>query len=81
MTEHVRVVAEDSVLRITLARPEKKNALTNAMYVALGSALERAESDAGIVPYCWTRTAMPSLQAMIWPTLPPLLPALCSART
>jgi len=48
MSEHVRVLVDNGVLRITLARAEKKNALTNAMYAALGSALERAESDAGI---------------------------------
>jgi len=48
MTEHVRVLVEDGVLRITLARAEKKNALTNAMYAALAAALERAEADATI---------------------------------
>jgi enoyl-CoA hydratase/carnithine racemase len=48
MTDHVRVLAEDGVLRITLARPDKKNALTNPMYTALAAALERAETDAAI---------------------------------
>ena len=36
------------VLTITLSRPEKKNALTNAMYGALADALERAETQADI---------------------------------
>ena len=45
MTEHVKIATEDNVLRIRLARPDKKNALTNAMYVAVGEALARAESD------------------------------------
>ena len=45
MTEHVKIAVEDGVLRIRFARPEKKNALTNAMYVAVGEALTRAESD------------------------------------
>lgn len=36
------------VLTITISRPEKKNALTNAMYGALADALERAEADADI---------------------------------
>ena len=36
------------ILTITVSRPEKKNALTNAMYGALADALERAEADAGI---------------------------------
>lgn len=48
MTEHVRVAAEDGVLRVTLARADKKNALTQAMYAALGQALSRAESDASV---------------------------------
>jgi enoyl-CoA hydratase/carnithine racemase len=45
MTEHVRITVDNAVMRITLARPEKKNALTQAMYVAVGQALTRAESD------------------------------------
>lgn len=48
MTEHVNIAVEDAVLRIRFARPEKKNALTNAMYVAVGGALTRAESDPAV---------------------------------
>jgi enoyl-CoA hydratase/carnithine racemase len=48
MTDHVRVTVEDSVMRILLARPEKKNAITNAMYGALVEALRRAEADPAI---------------------------------
>jgi enoyl-CoA hydratase/carnithine racemase len=48
MTDHVRISIEDNVMRLLLARPEKKNALTNAMYAALGAALDRAESDPAI---------------------------------
>ena len=48
MTAHVRITIEDNVMRLLLARPEKKNALTNAMYTALGAALDRAESDPAI---------------------------------
>lgn len=48
MTEHVKIAIEDAVLRIRLARPEKKNALTNAMYVAIGEALTSAESDPAV---------------------------------
>lgn len=42
------VIAEvkDRVLRIEIARPEKKNALTEAMYVAMAEALEAAGRDA-----------------------------------
>jgi len=48
MTEHVKITIADHVLHITLARPEKKNALTQAMYVAMGEALTRAESDPAV---------------------------------
>lgn len=48
MTEHVRIAAEDGVLKITLARADKKNALTQPMYAALGHALARAEADATV---------------------------------
>ncbi len=45
MSQHVQVNVAERVMRITLARPEKKNALTNDMYDALAAALMRAESD------------------------------------
>jgi enoyl-CoA hydratase/carnithine racemase len=38
----------DGVLRVELDRPEKKNAITIAMYQALGDALESASGDAGV---------------------------------
>ncbi|WP_129782084.1 enoyl-CoA hydratase-related protein [Peristeroidobacter soli] len=48
MTEHVRIALDDGVLRITLARADKKNALTQAMYTSLAQALTRAETDASV---------------------------------
>jgi len=48
MSEHVRVAIEDNILRLTLARPEKKNALSMAMYSALSDALTSAESDPAV---------------------------------
>jgi enoyl-CoA hydratase/carnithine racemase len=48
MTDHIRINVSDGLMRIALARPEKKNALTNAMYVAVGEALTRAESDPAV---------------------------------
>lgn len=48
MTEHVRTTVEDGILRVTLARSDKKNALTTAMYAALGNALARAETDPSV---------------------------------
>jgi enoyl-CoA hydratase/carnithine racemase len=48
MTEHVRIGVDNAIMRITLARPEKKNALTQAMYVTVGEALTRAEADPAV---------------------------------
>lgn len=48
MTSHIRTQLDDGVLRITLDRPEKKNALTNDMYRAMAEALQRAETDDAI---------------------------------
>ncbi|MFV0280920.1 MAG: enoyl-CoA hydratase-related protein [Rhodoblastus sp.] len=44
MTEDVQVAVADGVMRITMNRPAKKNALTGAMYDALTAALERADA-------------------------------------
>ncbi len=48
MTEDVIVSRSDGVMRITLNRPQKKNALTNAMYDQMTAALEEAEGDEAI---------------------------------
>ncbi len=48
MTDHVQVAVDAGVMTITLARPDKKNALSNAMYGVLADSLERAESDTAI---------------------------------
>jgi enoyl-CoA hydratase/carnithine racemase len=48
MSEHVRVERDGAVLAITLARPERRNALTVAMYAALADAIERASKDDGV---------------------------------
>jgi enoyl-CoA hydratase/carnithine racemase len=45
MTEHVRSEKSNGILTLTLNRPEKKNALTRAMYQALGEAIDAAEHD------------------------------------
>jgi enoyl-CoA hydratase/carnithine racemase len=36
MTEHVRREIADRIMTLTIARPDKKNALSNAMYSPLG---------------------------------------------
>jgi enoyl-CoA hydratase/carnithine racemase len=48
MSEHVRVEKNGGVLSITLARPERRNAITVAMYAALAEALEGAAGDASV---------------------------------
>ena len=48
MSEHVRVERDGAVLAITLARPERRNAITVAMYAALADAIESAAKDPSI---------------------------------
>ena len=48
MSEHVRVENEGGVLAVTLARPERRNAITIAMYSALADAVESAAKDESI---------------------------------
>ncbi|MFT4955698.1 MAG: enoyl-CoA hydratase/carnithine racemase [Brevundimonas sp.] len=45
MSEHVHVALNGGVLSVTLARPDKKNAITQAMYAVLAEATERAKTD------------------------------------
>ena len=48
MMDDVIVAHEDKILRITMNRPAKKNALTGAMYKAMTDALELADHDENI---------------------------------
>src|SRR5919202_499079 len=48
MSEHVRIERNGPVLGITLARPERRNAITVAMYAALADAIEGAGEDESI---------------------------------
>ena len=45
MTDHVRTELTDGVLTVALSRPEKKNAITQAMYATLAEATRRARDD------------------------------------
>lgn len=45
---HIIVTKAQGVLEIRLARPEKKNAITSAMYAAVADALEGAAADAAV---------------------------------
>jgi enoyl-CoA hydratase/carnithine racemase len=44
MTEHIKIENAENILNLTFARPEKKNALTDAMYGALADAIVAAET-------------------------------------
>src|SRR5215831_894795 len=48
MTENVQIENSNGILTLTLARPEKKNALTNEMYGKLADAIEAADNDATV---------------------------------
>jgi enoyl-CoA hydratase/carnithine racemase len=48
MSEHVRVENGGGMLAITLARPERRNAITVAMYAALADAIEDASKDESV---------------------------------
>ena len=45
MSEHVRIDSSGGVLAITLARPERRNAITVAMYAELADAISSAQQD------------------------------------
>ena len=48
MSEHVKVDKKGSVLSIALARPDRRNAITVAMYAALADALDQANADPSV---------------------------------
>ena len=48
MSEHILIEQRNAVLSLTLARPERRNAITVAMYAALADAIEQAASDRSI---------------------------------
>lgn len=52
-TEHILVSNENGVMTITFNRPEKKNALTHAMYEAMIEALKQAEAEAAVRAVCF----------------------------
>jgi enoyl-CoA hydratase/carnithine racemase len=48
MTEHIRMSVAEGVCTVAFTRPEKKNALTQAMYAGLADAIERTAEDPAI---------------------------------
>lgn len=48
MTDHVIITDEDATRIITMRRPDKKNALTQGMYIAMADAIKSAQSNPDI---------------------------------
>jgi enoyl-CoA hydratase/carnithine racemase len=48
MTDHIKTELASGVLTVTLARADKKNAITQAMYAALSAAAEQARNDEAV---------------------------------
>jgi len=48
MSEHVLISQENNILTLTMNRPEKKNAITSAMYATLAEQLENANTNPDI---------------------------------
>lgn len=48
MSEHIKIDISQGIMSIRFNRPEKKNAITQAMYAAAADALVQAESDSSI---------------------------------
>lgn len=48
MTEHIKTDLTDRILTITIARPERKNALTQAMYGKMADAISGANTDKAV---------------------------------
>ncbi|MHA1349985.1 MAG: enoyl-CoA hydratase-related protein, partial [Promethearchaeota archaeon] len=48
MTNQILTKIENQVIHIILNRPEKKNALTRAMYTGLANSIEQGEKDKNV---------------------------------
>lgn len=48
MSEHIELIRRDGTLAIRMNRPDKKNALTAAMYGAMAKAMLEADADASV---------------------------------
>jgi enoyl-CoA hydratase/carnithine racemase len=45
MTDHISTRIDNGILSVQFKRPEKKNALTGAMYLSIAEGISRAERD------------------------------------
>ena len=71
MSEHVKVDRNGGVLAITLNRPDRRNAITVAMYAALADAIEGAAGDPAFGSSPSVARARISPPATISPTFSP----------
>ena len=53
MSEHIETTRHGAVQVIRLNRPDKKNAITRAMYAAMQAALETGEADSAVHCHCF----------------------------
>lgn len=56
MSEHIKVSTDNGIRTIRIERPEKKNALTQAMYAALAEAIKDGEGDDAVRVFVLTGT-------------------------
>ena len=57
----IKTETRERIATIELARPDKKNALTAAMYAAMTESLAAAESDPGVRAIVIHETTIPSM--------------------
>ncbi len=56
MSEHIKVSTDNGIRTIRIERPDKKNALTQAMYAALAEAIKDGEGDDAVRVFLLTGT-------------------------
>ncbi len=67
MTDFILTEISNQILTVSINRPERKNALTHAMYTALGDAIEQADSDAVCQPeFVPGRRLQPAVAFLDW---------------
>ena len=70
MNANLEISREGRILRVTLNRPDKRNALRRAVSGRLSTRSMQAQDDARSGLFFWMRKAMSSVRAWIW-TKPP----------
>lgn len=63
---HLRLTREDGVATVTLARPDKLNALTFGAYADLRDLLAELSRSGPSAPSCWRARGAASARAVTW---------------